>query len=157
MTDESLANARPGDAASATPAGPVTLVLLDNDLFFVVKITDTLKHVGYHVRATRTLAEFERALGEEAPRLALVNTAARGMDALSAIRAARAVALPVVAFGSHVDLAAQEAARQAGATTVIPNARVASDQPAVVARTLRRDDERAERTERASDASQHGP
>jgi DNA-binding response OmpR family regulator len=112
------------------------LLLLDTDLFFVVKVTDTLKHAGYTVRTVKTEADFARALGERQPALALVNTAARGVDGIAAIAAARAAGVAVIAFGSHVDLATQEAARQAGATTVIANAQVARDLAGVVTRTL---------------------
>jgi len=67
-----------------------------------------------------------------------VDTAARGVDWQAAIRAARAMGAPVVAFGSHVDLATQEAARRAGATSVIANSKLASDLPGVVERAMRR-------------------
>jgi hypothetical protein len=46
--------------------------------------------------------------------------------------------VPLVAYGPHVDVETQEQARQAGATAVIANSKLASDLPGVVARTLRR-------------------
>jgi CheY-like chemotaxis protein len=129
-------------------------LLLETDLFFQVKVVDTLKHVGYATRTARRLDEFIRWLGAEhassdqdsgaeapmfsAPDIVLVDTAARGVDWQAAIRAARAVGAPVVAFGSHVDLATQEAARQAGATSVIANSKLASDLPGVIERALRK-------------------
>lgn len=113
-------------------------LLLDTDLFFSVKITDTLKHAGYTTRTCRRTDDFAAALTVEQPIVALVNTAARNLDWRAAITAARAAHVPVIAFGSHVDLATQEAARQAGATSVIANSRLASDLPGVLARALRR-------------------
>ncbi len=112
------------------------VLLLDNDLFFVVKVTDTLKHAGYATRSVKTEADFERSLRERPPAVAMVNTAARGVDFRRAISLAREIGIPVVAFGSHVDLPTQEAARNAGATRVITNARVASDLPGVLRRAL---------------------
>jgi hypothetical protein len=117
------------------------VLLLDNDLFFVVKVTDTLKHAGHATVAVRSLEDFGRRLeaseSAERPDLALVNTAARGIDFRAAIVAARAAGVPVIAFGSHVDLATQEEARRAGATRVIANSRLASDLPGIVERALR--------------------
>ncbi len=122
------------DAASA----PSRALLLDNDLFFVTKITDTLKHAGWTTATARRLEDFLRRLAEDRPELALVNTAARGVDWQTAIRAAREAGVPVVAFGPHVDLETQAAARQAGASRVISNSKLAADLPGIVARTVRR-------------------
>jgi len=111
-------------------------LLLDNDLFFVAKVTETLHHAGYTTQAVRRTEDFERALQGEHPAVALVNTQARGLDWRTAIAAARAAGVPVIAFGSHVDTATQDAARQAGATRVISNAKLASDLVGIVARIV---------------------
>jgi DNA-binding response OmpR family regulator len=113
-------------------------LLLDTDLFFSVKVTDTLKHIGYTTKTHRRLEDFTVALASEDPTLALVNTGGRGVDWRSGIAAAVAASVPVVAFGSHVDLTTQHEARDLGATSVIANSKLASDLPGVVARTLRR-------------------
>jgi hypothetical protein len=119
----------------AAPRTPV--LLLDTDLFFAVKIGDTLARAGYATRQARTLADFRRLLAELRPTLAIVNTAARRLDWRAAIAAAREAGVPVLAFGAHVDLETQAAARAAGATRVVSNARLASDLPGIVARTMR--------------------
>src|SRR5260221_915688 len=111
-------------------------LLLDNDLFFVAKVTEKLRHAGYTTRAVRRTEDFERALGSERPAVALVNTQARRLDWRAAIAAAREVGVPVIAFGAHLDTATQEAARQAGATRVISNAKLASDLAGIVARVV---------------------
>ena len=118
-------------------SGASLILLLDNDLFFVVKVRTTLQHAGYDVRTARTAADFTRRLAEDAPALALVNTAIAGQDWRGAITAARAAGIPVIAFGSHVDLETQQQAREAGATRVIANSKLAADLPGIVARTLR--------------------
>jgi len=112
------------------------VILLDTDLFFVVKVRTTLQHAGYDVRTARSLADFTRRLVADTPALALVNTAIAGVDWRAAIVAAREAQIPVIAFGSHVDLETQQAARDAGATRVIANSKLAADLPAIVARTL---------------------
>jgi DNA-binding NtrC family response regulator len=111
-------------------------LLLDNDLFFVTKITTTLKHAGYTIRTARTLDTFTPGLAEH-PDIALVNTAARGVDWRAGIAAAREADVPVIAFGSHVDLETQAEARKAGATRVIANSKLATDLPGIVERALR--------------------
>lgn len=123
-----------GDEADET----ARVLLLDNDLFFVAKISATLRHAGYEVRTARDVAAFVRLLAEIHPAIALVNTAARGLDWRAAIALARGAYTPVIAFGSHVDIATQEAARAAGADRVIANSKLTGDLPAIVARTLRR-------------------
>lgn len=121
---------------------PKPVLLLDSDLFFSVKVTDTLKHAGYATRTVRRADDFARALADDAPpAVALVNTAARGIDWRAGIAAAVARGVPVVAFGAHVDLDTQAEARRLGATSVIANSKLASDLPGVVARTLRRQSE----------------
>ena len=89
----------------------------------------TLQHAGYEVQTARTVADFTRRLAEDAPALALINTAIVGVDWRAAIAAARAAQIPVIAFGSHVDLETQQQARQAGATRVIANSKLATDLP----------------------------
>ncbi|MBF6589129.1 MAG: response regulator [Ktedonobacterales bacterium] len=123
---------------SEAPLARQRALLLDNDLFFIAKVAETLRHVGYETRTARGAEAFARLLGEVAPVVALVNTAARGIDWRAGIRAARAAGVPVIAFGAHVDLATQEEARMAGADRVIANSKLASDLPAIVARTVRR-------------------
>lgn len=144
--------AQPGPAADRQPAAVDPLaahgegsgvrsslaLLLDTDLFFSVKVTDTLKHIGYSTRTLRRVEDFALALVADRPAFALVNTGARGLDWRSGIAAAVAAGVPVVAFGSHVDLATQREARDLGATSVIANSKLAADLPGVVARTLRR-------------------
>ena len=126
-------------------------LLLDADLFFAVKVADTLKHVGYTTRTVRRLDAFTAALEANPPLVALVNSAAPTVDWRAAIRAAHAVGVAIIAYGSHVDVEAQQQARDAGATAVIANSKLAQDLPAVVARALRRN-EAAPRDTTAEDA-----
>jgi len=135
MRDEQRSADTP-HAAPDTAAQP-TVLLLDNDLFFTVKVSDTLKHVGYVTQVVRTEADFARALATARPRIAIVNTAARGLDFRQAIARAREAGVPVVAFGAHVDTQTQAAAREAGAARVVSNAKLAEDLPGILDRTLR--------------------
>lgn len=116
-----------------------TIIALEKDLFFAVKIRDTLRHYDMDTTITRTLNSFEQELGSHdnsLPALAIVNIATKGVDWEAAIQAARAQHLPVLAFGSHMDLDARAKALQAGAQKVVANSKFARDMPGLVQRTL---------------------
>ena len=115
------------------------ILALEKDLFFSVKMRDTLRHHDMEVTTVRTLPAFEQHLaanGDERPALVIVNTATQGVDWEAAIREARAYGLPVLAFGSHMDLGAREKALAAGALRVVANSKFTSDMPGLVQRML---------------------
>ena len=91
------------------------------------------------VKTARNLATFEQELaitGEEKPALVIVNIAIQGVDWEAAIRQARALDYPVLAFGSHMNLDARARARQAGASRVVANSKFSSDMPGLVRRLI---------------------
>src|SRR5213080_3631601 len=122
----------------------ISILALEKDLFFSVKMRDTLRHYDMEVTTVRTLSAFEQhltATGNEQPALAIVNTATASLDWEAAIRAARVRGLPVLAFGSHMDLEARAKALQAGAQKVVANSKFTSDMPGLVKRMLNGPDE----------------
>jgi DNA-binding response OmpR family regulator len=115
------------------------ILALEKDLFFSVKMRDTLRHHGMEVTTVRTLPAFEQHLattGDEKPALVIVNTATTGVDWEAAICEARTRGLPVLAFGSHMDLEARAKALQAGAQRVVANSKFTSDMVGLVQRML---------------------
>ena len=112
------------------------VLLLERDLFFSVKIRDTLHHLNYETVVARSEEDFGRKLAASAPALAIVNIATAGVAWERVIAQARAADVPVLAFGPHVDLEAQQQARQAGANRVVSNSRLAKDLSALVGRML---------------------
>jgi DNA-binding response OmpR family regulator len=115
------------------------ILLLERDLFFVAKVRATLAAAGYACAvASSADALAARLAAEPHPALALIHFGAPGMEWERGIMLARAAGVPVLAYGSHVDLAAQTAARAAGATRVIANSKLAADLPGQVAQTLAR-------------------
>jgi len=115
------------------------ILALEKDLFFSVKMRDTLRHHDMEVKTVRTLAAFEQGLtaaGEEKPALVIVNTATTGVDWEAAIRQARASGYAVLAFGSHMDLEARARAIEAGAQRIVANSKFTSDMPELVKRML---------------------
>jgi DNA-binding response OmpR family regulator len=115
------------------------ILALEKDLFFAVKIRDTLRHHDMEVTTVRTLPALEERLtatGAEKPALVIINTATKGVDWESAIRKAREQGFPVLAFGSHMDLEARARALEAGAQRVVANSKFARDMPGLVSRML---------------------
>src|SRR5438270_4664511 len=115
------------------------ILALEKDLFFSVKIRDTLRHHGMEVTIVRTLPAFMQRLavtGEEKPALVIVNTATTGVDWEAAIRQAGASGYAVLAFGSHMDLEARARAIEAGAQRIVANSKFTSDMPELVKRML---------------------
>ena len=115
------------------------LLALEKDLFFSVKMRDTLRHYDIEVKTVRNLPAFEERLtakDEEELALVIVNTATTGVDWETAIRKARTAGLKVLAFGSHMDLEARSKALEAGAQRVVANSKFTSDMPGLVKRML---------------------
>ena len=115
------------------------ILALEKDLFFSVKMRDTLRHHEMEVTIARNLAAFEQGLattGEKKPALVIVNTAITGVDWEEAIRQAHARGYTVLAFGSHMDLDARARALSAGAQRVVANSKFTSDMPGLVGRML---------------------
>ncbi len=117
----------------------IPILALEKDLFFSVRIRDTLHHYDMEVTTVRTLAAFEERLavtGDTQPALVIVNTATKGVDWEAAIRTAKTYNRPVLAFGSHVDLDARAKALTAGANKVVANSKFSRDMPDLVQRLL---------------------
>ena len=112
------------------------VLLLERDLFFIVKVRDTLNHLGYETQVARGAEDFARKLAAGAPALVMAHSGLAGVDWEQAIVQAKAAHVPTLAFGSHIDLEAQQAARRAGADRVISNSKLAKDLPAIVERMV---------------------
>ena len=115
------------------------VLALEKDLFFSVKMRDTLRHYDMEVKTVRNLSAFEESLkakDEEELALVIVNIATTSVDWETAIRKARTLGLKVLAFGSHMDLEARSKALEAGAQRVVANSKFTSDMPGLVQRML---------------------
>jgi DNA-binding NarL/FixJ family response regulator len=94
--------------------------LLD-DLFFRSRIEATAAAAGVGLHVSRTLEELRGAVEAEGSGGVLVDLGMGTDEAVAAIRALKRMSEPpiVVAWGSHVDAEALEAARAAGADRVL--------------------------------------
>jgi len=114
------------------------LAALVKDLFFSSKITEATRHLGLVALIENDAAAFEDTIREEHPGLALIDLGLRGVDWVGTVRHLRAdpdfATLPIVAFGSHMDLEARERALAAGCTEFVANSKIATDLAHIVAR-----------------------
>lgn len=117
--------------------GPV--LVLESDLFFVVKIREPLRPAGREVVVIKRAEDLAPYLAASPlPSCLVVHFGAAGIDWAAVIAAAQAAGVPVLAYGSHVDEAAQVAARAAGATRVIANSKLAGDVITQIDQTIAR-------------------
>lgn len=118
---------------------PGEALVLERDLFFVAKIRETLTSAGGAARTVKTVDDLRvRLAGDVLPAIVLVHFGVPQVAWEEAITAAVAAGLPVLAYGAHVDIAAQQAARTAGATRVITNSKLAGDLLGQIAQTIAR-------------------
>lgn len=120
-------------------SGPRILALVDN-LLFASRIEGTLGACGYVVRSAPATAEAASVAREWRPDAVVISFGAPLSDWQGAIRAIRATsalhAVPLLAFGPHVDTAGRAAALAAGATRVVTNGAFFNRMPGVVAALL---------------------
>lgn len=114
------------------------ILVLETDLWFLSRIRSAASAVGARIDNTSRIDQLvERAVARR-PAVVLINMAMPGQDWVTAIRmlkaAAATAAVPIVAFGPHVDTEAQTAARMAGADRVLSNQRFTETLPEVLSR-----------------------
>jgi predicted metal-dependent hydrolase len=117
------------------PASLPAIVMLESDLFFVPRLMDVVRACGALPVVTETPDEFVAAVDRHFPVVALVDLATPG-DWAAAIQRCKlrphTRAIPIYAFGSHVDAATLQAARRAGADHAWARSRFMAELPAVV-------------------------
>ncbi len=105
------------------------ILLLTRDLFFSSKVTGTGQLLGLSIKACGGLELFGQWLVDPAaPVTAVILDLGSGMapaDVAAAIPSGPTVRL--MAFGSHVDVAAMNAAREAGFEPVLPRSRFTAE------------------------------
>lgn len=108
------------------------------DLMFRSKVDTTLRHMGVDAHALAAADDPRAALDTLAPAAIIVDLALGDERWRAIVAAARegTPPVPVLAFGPHIDHAAQRAARAAGCTLVVANSRLARELPALVERLL---------------------
>lgn len=124
MVSQSASHDPDPSAGSTSNSGKLgEIVVLNRDLFFGVKIGNTLRELGYDVtfvNATRVFVE-RMARGESPPVLGLIDMNA-GVDWEAVKRLnERVPGAPLLVFGSHLDVEGRRAAKAAGVRRVVSN------------------------------------
>ena len=114
------------------------VVALETDLFFSVRIEDAARAAGARPVVVESAAALWEAI-EAWPALVLIDlAAASGWDEV--VRRAKSLpefrAIPIVAFGSHVDTDTLKAARQAGCDHAWARSHFTTELPQLIQRTL---------------------
>ncbi|MDQ3043697.1 MAG: hypothetical protein M3R06_00910 [Chloroflexota bacterium] len=105
----------------AAPGGDV--VFLNRDLFFGVRVSNTLRELGYTVTVVPDAAAFAAKLRETipAPLLGIIDISA-GVEWSSIIGLTENdKRVPILAFGPHKDVEGLRSAKGAGVTRVVSN------------------------------------
>ena len=119
---------------------PVRIVAVVRDLFFAIRIRETLGPRGYAVEVAKSAEALRGTLAGGGAPIALIIVdlafAAIGPAALIAtLKAAPdTTGIPILAFGSHLDHASRDAAKAAGADRVVANSKLAEALPELVGR-----------------------
>jgi CheY-like chemotaxis protein len=103
-----------------------TGLLLSDDLLFISRIVGTARDLGLHLDSVKSSSELlERARRNEpvCVILDLANPGLKVADLIGALRCAEGGKPRVVAYGSHVDVAALRCAREAGCDEVLPRSK----------------------------------
>jgi hypothetical protein len=103
------------------------VAVVTGDLLDRIRIEEAVRRAGLEPVTLADLAAVEGALGESVPRVALVDLRVGEGERIIGLLSAAGVEVTV--FGPHVDVAALERARAAGATQALPRSRFFSRLP----------------------------
>lgn len=113
---------------------PETIVLIVDDLMFLPRLEQGVRHLGYTPLPATDEAQLTRALSQS-PVLVIVDLFSQSFDwaaLVTLVKASKAGPTPVLGFGPHVDLVLRERALTAGCDAVVGRGAVAGNLPYLV-------------------------
>lgn len=119
-----------------------TALVVDNDLFFTVRIEKTLIAMGYRVCVAMDRTTALAAVATTTPGLVLVAFGKAELDPVALVQQLKALPAPpqVLGYIAHVRLpAVREEARQAGCDLLVPHSAVHTRLPLLIDRLQARD------------------
>lgn len=120
-------------------ASPRVGLLLCDDLIFSSRITGTAKTLGLTILPARSVEALLALARENHPSGVIVELANPGLNLTELMQQLRELCTPmprVVAYGSHVNTAALQAARHAGCDPVLPRSKFVKELPQALAAWL---------------------
>lgn len=119
-------------------SAPKQILALVGDLFFAVRVADVIRGLGHQPIMVDTATALAEGLAAK-PDLVLLDLA-RVEDWEASVRAMRAdpelAAIRILAFGSHMNVEAQQRGRAAGVDRVVANSKFSSDLPVLIEQNL---------------------
>jgi CheY-like chemotaxis protein len=113
-----------------------SVVVVVQDLFTAIRLTDALRAMGYRGLTVQDEQELRSMLTEERPHLVILDLQADGVRPHVVVRAAREAVpgriIPVLAFAPHTDPKRREDALHAGVHRVVSKSLMASELPQLV-------------------------
>jgi len=117
---------------------PILILVACRDLMFRSKIDVMLRHSGITPGVLRASDDPAAVLAAGRPSAIILDLRLGPERWRPIVAEARAATppIPILAFGPHIDRAAQAAARAAGCTLVVANSRLSRDLPALIQQVL---------------------
>jgi CheY-like chemotaxis protein len=111
---------------------------LTTNLLFSTMVTGTASAVGQEVAVAGDVAEAVDLCRARPPACVIIDLGMAEIEIATAVARLREVAgaVPIIAFGSHVDKRRLDEARAAGCVEVLPRSKFSSDLPALLRRYL---------------------
>ena len=119
---------------------PTRIVAIVRDLFFAIRIRETLAPRRYAVEVEKATAALQGLLDAAGQPIALIIidlafAAIAPATTIAELKGTPATAgIPILAFGSHLDHTSRDAAKAAGADRVVANSKLAEALPDLVGR-----------------------
>jgi DNA-binding NarL/FixJ family response regulator len=113
-------------------------LLLSDDLMFTSRILGTARDLGFPFRVAKSADALLAIAREQPPAGAIVDLSNPGLNIQSLVAELKRLspAVPVIAYGSHVDTATLKAAREAGCDLVMPRSQFVEELPRSLAAWL---------------------
>jgi FixJ family two-component response regulator len=115
-------------------------LVLNKDIFFGVKIGNALRQQGFEVIFRPATDAFVATARAERPGLGIIDLNLQpDWDAIAAFVAEAGEEMPILVFGSHLDVDGLRAAKSAGVARVVSNGEFHRNMIELVNRYIRRD------------------
>lgn len=106
-----------------------TILVLVPDLFFGTKIEDAARRLGYGIETLQKDSDFDASIARTNPALVLLTFERTGDSWQALASSAHRSGVRVLAFGSHMNVAAFKKAKELGCDEVVANSRLNAELP----------------------------
>lgn len=113
----------------------VDILMYVPDLMFGTRIEEGARHLGYTLESYHPAEEPGACIGRLGPRLLIVALDAPAWESL--VGQTQRAGVPILAFGSHRNVKAMQAAKEAGCTEVLARSRIAAELPNLLDKYLK--------------------